>query len=1318
VLKPIEENLLLTESKFINQKEYWVHKLSGEIGETRLLVEDQKNRHLPAAVDRVNIHFGEDLHNWLKRASKNSKLSLFIILLTGLKIMIHRYTGKEDITVVSPLFQATAEGIIFNDHVFIRDLLNSDMSFKEFLFQVRQSTLEAYDNQDYPSSELLEYLFSRRQIQKKSISRIVCALESIHDRYEGTIENVNDRIVFTFLEKEASIEGTIWYNPAGYDQYYIRQFSKQFVNLFESVMAETGLRISEINVLSKEEKEALVFGFNNMHPGKPECSPLPETALLHQLFEEQVERTPDHVALVYENRQFTYRQLNQSANRLARELRRRGVKAESIVGILLKPSIRIITGLLAILKAGGAYLPIDPDYPDDRIAFMLKDSSVNLLVTRGMPEKPNYFQGEVVDVAAVAVPGIDTKDEKNLEIVNAPADMAYIIYTSGTTGKPKGVVIEHRNVVAYIDAFNREFKLHDRDVVLQQFSYSFDAFVEEVYPILLKGGKLVMPLREVILDISLLTEFLVRHHITLMSCTPLLLGELNKVESLEPITGIHTFISGGDLLKGDHVDHLSKRAAVYNTYGPTETTVCVTYHRCRQGKSNLPLGKPIERYMVYILDGRRELLPVGVPGEICISGAGVGRGYLNRVRQTWEAFVPSPFIAGERMYKSGDLGRWRPDGNLEFLGRIDEQIKLRGYRIELGEIENRLLERDDIKEVVVTAREDKDGDKYLVAYLVPHHGSKQINEVDRSDLREYLLKHLPDYMVPSYFVPLPEIPITANGKVDRRSLPDAQLKAGANYVAPRNELENQLTGIWEDLLGVEKEVIGIDTNFFEIGGHSLKATILVSRIYKELHVKVPLSEVFGSSTIRGLARYITGAVKNECISLHAVEEKAYYEASSAQKRLFVLQKMDERSTAYNMPSLLKVEGHINKERLEEAFIKLIERHKSLKTSFGEIDGVCYQRIQPRVDFAIETYQCDPETSAFIRPFLLEQAPLLRVGMVEIKTGEYLLMMDMHHIISDGISQQVFVDDLMRLYADEALHPLKLQYKDYSQWHNSEKEQINIREQEAYWLKVFEGDIPVLDMPLDYPRPEVYTFEGDIFVSEIDQQLLGKLKTDASQFGVTLNIVLLTVYYILLAKYTGQDDIVVGVPTSGRTHPDLENIIGFFANMLAMRNWPREEITFREFLQEVKQNSIDAYENQEAQYEELIGKLNVQRESGRHPLVETVLVVVQSDELDPKKLKEIEKCGLRLSPYRFEISISHFDLMMHLTEGNHSMEMLIEYRTALFKKSTIEEFARHFIEILDQVLDNPNSFIGDIKTTHHFIAAEKNILKKNNLDFEF
>jgi bacitracin synthase 3 len=680
-----------------------------------------------------------------------------------------------------------------------------------------------------------------------------------------------------------------------------------------------------------------------------------------------------------------------------------------------------------------------------------------------------------------------------------------------------------------------------------------------------------------------------------------------------------------------------------------------------------------------------------------------------------------------KTYKTGDLARWISDGNIEFLGRIDHQVKIRGFRIELGEIESCLLKRPGIKEAVVIARESG-ADAYLCAYIVTS-GAEEIG--DAAELREHLGRALPEYMVPAHFVQLDELPLTANGKLDRKALPEPAITRGDSYTAPRNFVETQLTAIWADILGLQAEVIGIDDSFFQLGGHSLKATVMAARVHKEFQVKLTLAEVFKNVAIRQLAQCIMEKERENYLSLERTPDKEHYAISSAQKRLFVLQQIEPDSVDYNIPFYAIIHGDMDVSRLEQALGRLILRHEILRTSIIMKEHQPVQVIHPGCPAGIEYIEknieqtvtglefqvIEPMMREFIRPFDLSRPPLLRIRLLKFAPQGYLLMVDIHHIITDGVSTQLFLKELLALYAGEELEPVKFQYRDYSEWQNRLIASGEIKKQEEYWLSQFEGNIPHLELPLDYPRRQEPRAECDAVRFEIPPGLTSQVKTLCEETETTPYMVLLAVYDILLARYCDQDDIVVGSAIAGRKHIDLKNIMGMFVNMLVMRNHPQEDLTFQEFLEQVKTTALNAYENQDYQFDELVHKLGIDFQPGRNPLFDTQFTLQNADELSGDN-EPVRFTGFTVSSMSAWQYKQPFDLGLNVREKENVYSMLLGYLTTLFKHSTIEDMARHYVEILEQCLENRTIKLKDIAISLEMAAAKMEMLQEEVTGFSF
>jgi len=901
---------------------------------------------------------------------------------------------------------------------------------------------------------------------------------------------------------------------------------------------------------------------------------------------------------------------------------------------------------------------------------------------------------------------IKRQSADNLNLKLQADSVAYIIYTSGSTGMPKGVVIQHSPVINVIEWMNKTFEIGNKDKVLFITSICFDLSVYDIFGILAAGGTVRVASRSELKNPDELVKIMCSEGITIWDSAPAGLQQLThyfgKYHNDAEKSRLRLVFLSGDWIPvklPDLVRSTFKQAEIVSLGGATEATIWSNYYRIREVEpdwQSIPYGKPIQNAKYYILGQYLEPCPEGVEGDLYIGGECLAAGYANNPELTSERFIPNLFVPGEKMYMTGDRARWLADGNMEFLGRSDNQVKIRGYRIELGEIENRLLSYAGIKEALVIAKEDFEKNKYLCAYIAGE------GEIKPAELREYLSRQLPEYMQPTYFVRIDKLPLTLNGKIDRKALPepDTNITATTEYVAPGNETEEKLAQIFEEVLMIEK--VGINDNFFEIGGHSLRATSLAGRIHKELNAEVPLREIFKTPTIKGLSEYIGGLDKNiyEAIQPIAGSDgypEGYYKLSSAQKRMYALQQFDEEGTGYNISGVWEVLGTLDIERLEEAFVKLIKRHEPLRTSFELIDEEIVQRIHENVEFRIEYYKAEPDNEGhkdivrgFIRAFDLAAAPLIRVGVIELSLGRYLLMYDMHHIISDGVSMGILIKEFAELYEGKELPGLRIQYKDYAAWQIGMKESEVIKKQEAYWLKQYEGEIPVLSLPTDYPRPVIQSFEGDSISFVLNAELADGLRKVAKETGTTMYMVLLSGFNILLSKYSGQEDIVVGSPIAGRPHADLTNIIGIFINTLAIRSYPEGNKTFRAFLGEVRENTIKAYENQDYQFEELVDKLKLTRDLGRNPLFD-IMLTLQNMETHEADLGEIE-----IRPYNAEIRTSKFDMTVTAIELGAEIRLNITYCTRLFSRDTIESLYKHLENIICIAKNDPDIKLSEIE----------------------
>lgn len=847
-----DENLLLFSTNFVKQKEYWTNKLSGDVKKTDIAFDQHKTgNEKDGKLESLDVSFPGEVYSGLMKLSKESDISIYIVLLTVLKILIYRYSDNDDITLLSPVYKEKISEETINNCLFIRDLIEDGFTFKQLLLKVRQSTLEAYNNQDYPIEKLKEFLFGAEPDQGNNmITDIACSLQNIHN--EQDVKALKSSISFSFERKNGKVDGNIAYDNSRYSQPYAEQLKKQFLRILENALQDVDSVISRIPLLSGEERKKLIEGMNNT-----KCE-FPRDKTINRLFEEQVEKTPGNMALVFEEHRMTFSELNKEANRLAHLLREKGVSKDSRVAIMARATHRMIIAMLAVLKAGGSFLPIDPEIPANRIQYMFEDSRAAILLAGKEFSQQEAFKGEVIELDNPP-PELAGKSPENMPPVNGAEDHIYMIYTSGTTGKPKGVLITHRNMTNYVNWFIKAIDVKEEDKAILTSSFAFDALYTQLFASLTKGSELHVISRDTLLASKRLLNYMKEEGITYIKVTPSLFNLMvNHPDfSADMFNTIRFIMLGGEPIivkDADRVHAICPEIRIMNHYGPTETTIgsiaqFIDFDDFATYKTNPTIGKPIDNTDVYILDKNLCLLPYGVPGELCIGGEGVGEGYIDRPKLTAEKFISDPFKEGNRVYRTGDLAKWEADGNIKLLGRIDRQIKLRGYRIELGEIENRLLELVDIKEVVVLNKVGSKGDNYICAYYVSD------KEQQSTRIREKLEKELPDYMVPSYFVPIEKIPLTPHNKIDYKALPQPKemVQTGSTYEAPTNETEEKIVQIWGEILEIDPGKIGINDNFFELGGNSFNILKVLNRINHEFGQDISLSALFLYSTVKDLA---------------------------------------------------------------------------------------------------------------------------------------------------------------------------------------------------------------------------------------------------------------------------------------------------------------------------------------------------------------------------------------------------------------------------------------------------------------------------------
>jgi amino acid adenylation domain-containing protein len=1087
--------------------------------------------------------------------------------------------------------------------------------------------------------------------------------------------------------------------------------------------------------------------------------------MIIEIFEKQVKKFAGKTAIETDDRTLTYRQLDNGANRVTHQLVKhgpgnRGPSQHQAAALLFEHGADMIIGLLAALKAGLIYVPLDVTYPENRLIYMLEHSESGVILTNGKnmalagslaAKINNNQQLKVMNIdTVVSDPQVPVENWPRIPSADKPA---YILYTSGSTGKPKGVLQNHGNILYFIRNWSRRLSLSEADRITLFSSLSHDGSIPDIYTALLNGAALYPRNIKADARIHELPAWLEEKKITIWHSVPTLfrffVDSLNGQVHNNRFPDLRFVVLGGEQVI-QHDVNIFKRyfphTTLANIYGQTESTVN-SFWLVQPGDpfDRVLLGDPIDKTRLLIIDPEGGVVEDFGSGEILVASGHVAPGYWKDPESTQKVFLHDPHLG--RLYRTGDFANLISTGVIEYAGRKDNQVKIRGFRVELGEIETVLLSHESIKEAVVKDKQQEDGEIYLCAYIVP--GNPGISEpgVDTGELRDYLSAVLPDYMIPARFVSLEQMPLTPSNKIDREALPEPGDLPGQT-IAPRDEIERKLAEIWAEILGDRSaSTIGIDDNYFQLGGHSLKTTLMVSKIHQALDVEVPLTEVFEKPTIRGLGQFIRSKTKQPFVSIRPVEKKEYYPLSTAQMRIFVQHQKEPGSIAYNLPIVLVLNGKLDREKLGTSFLKVIRRHESLRTSFLVIDEKPVQEVHEKVEFEMEYYdisQVEVEGSegtgglaplplepaigdtrleavvirSFIRPLDLSRAPVLKAGLIRIRADKHILMINMSHIISDGASNSLLIGDLVSFYKGEAPDPLPLHYKDFSAWQRGWFESREVKKQEEYWLNRFAEQVPVLKLPTDSPTdPGQNSRGGDMEDFSIAGDLNAGLQAACRAAGVTTFMFLLAVYNIFLSWCTGQEDIVVGFPVSGRKRSDLQHIIGMFVNLLAIRNHPRGHKTFEEFLEEVKENAVNAYENQDYQYEELVKKLGLHGNITGNALIDAAFSLQDIKTVNNPGDNTGKHEPLRVSAFDYKKNASPFDLHLMANEGNGRIDMGFQYPAYLFKKSTIRDMSGHFMEILSQVLENPGIKLNEIKLTYDLVAPKlMNI--DDNRDFDF
>lgn len=1268
-------------------KSYWLENLSGNLPLVQLPIAKKRPVFKTSNGQRLSTSIDKSISAQLKSFATQEGGSLFINLLALVNTTLYRYTGQDDLIIGVPVAGREHPDLenqigFYVNSLAIRTSVEKDVDFRNFFHQQKEVLLNGYKHQDYPFDRIVEEIDLNKDLSRSPLFDIMVS----YTENDGTLEEPLKQIVdlgympskfdleFIFDDKSEHINFAINYNSDLFDSASIEKLMEHFKHFAQNAMSFPDQKIDAIQFQTAEEiTEALKVS-------KGISLDYPTDKSFIELFEEKISTYGDYVATRYKKEEYTYNSLNELANQFGHYLQEEyDVQPDQLVGIELPKDEWMLISILGILKSGAAYVPIDPNYPQERIDYIREDSGCKLIIDADELEKMKASRQKY--------------SRENCTRLCTEKSLAYVIYTSGSTGKPKGVMVENQALLNLCYWHNSAFGITENDKASIYASVAFDAFVWEFFPYLLQGASVSLIPEELRLEMYELNEFFEANQISI-AFLPTPIGQQFVATDNN---SLRYLLLGGEQL----TTFSSKRYRIVNNYGPTEATVVAT-STIISSENQITIGKPISNTSVYILDKVEQIVPVGMLGELYVAGDGLARGYLNQPELTAEKFVENPYDKGKRLYRTGDFGRWLPNGNIEFIGRIDNQIKIRGNRIELGEIQVELKKHHDIKEALVLVTEPISGgkDKVIVAYYVA------TDELDPTELKLFLEKTLPAFMIPQYLVSVSHFPITVNGKIDTKQLPPyTDLDGGSQveYVAPITEREKSLVSIWQEILGQEK--VGIHDDFFKLGGHSLKAVLLINKIKKDLGLSLSIKSLFTFPTI---SRLIDELKDEENSSIPKAEERESYPTTSSQKRLWLLSQFEGGNNAYNIPIVIDFKGALNTNYLEQAFNLLIDRHESLRTSFKETnEGEIHQFILPKSEvkstfesIVISGTEADDYIQEFCaREFNLEEAPLLRGRLIATAPDAYCFVLAIHHIISDGWSMEILTKELTNCYnkllsgSQLNLEELEIQYKDYSSWINSKKYRKQLGEQEEYWLEQFKEEVPKLILPEYKARPLIKTFNGNSINHGFTTDRTADLIRFSKDNGQTMFTVLMSSINALLYRYTNRTDLVIGTPVAGRTHSSLENQIGLYLNTLAIRTKFTADATFSDLLQIEKDVLVDSYANQDFPFDALVEKLNLKIDTSKSALFDVMMVFQSHQNITLNN--ELGLNGVEAKIRGAESTVSQFDLTFSFSLTQDVLSLNVEFNTDIYEERQIRALVNHLDEFVSEAIKKPEQKLGEI-----------------------
>ena len=1309
-----EQEYLLS-SRFEKDKQYW--STVYETVPDTVSIPTLKNLDSSSiSANRVTHTINGNLLSQIQSYCKSQKISVYNFFMAIYSIYISRVCNSNDFVIGTPIlnrsnFTEKQTTGMFIDTLPFRININSEVSFSDFLSKLAKDSMSLLRHQKYSYQYIIEDLRKRNSSQPTlynilmsyQITKMSEKMDEIPHSSDWTFNDSmsDDLDIHIFdLNDTNSLNISYDYKTNMYDSNDINFLHNRILHIISQVISMPNILIKNIEIVTPNEKKQLLFDFNNTK------TEYPRDKTVSSLFEEQVRLTPSKNAVFFEGTYVTYKELNEKANQLANILIKNNVKPGNVVSLFMEKSLESIIAILATLKVGAAFLPLDVEYPKERIDYILSNSETKIILTTKNLEKEI-----VTNIPTLCVDLSNSKiynnsiSKANLNILGSPEDMAYIMYTSGSTGKPKGVMVCNRNIVRLVKN-NKFIKFNKDEHILQTGSIVFDACTFEIWGALLNGFLLYLIPKEKLLDVKYLGKYLEENKITILWLTASL-GNYICDQAPNIFKNVRYLLTGGDVLSVKHIKKLqdnNPNLTIINGYGPTENTTfstCYTIER-NLDRQSIPIGYPISNSTCYIVSTTGNLQPIGVPGELWVGGDGVSLGYLNRDDLTKKNFIQNPFAPG-RMYKTGDLARFLPDGRIEFLGRIDNQIKIRGFRVELSEINDKIMEYKGVKQAY-TIFKKTETTSIICTYITVS------NNIDIKDLHVFLKSSLPSYMIPAHITILDNFPLNINGKVDKKALPEPTTNHLNKVIPPRNNTDKIILEELKNLLKCSD--ISIADSFFDLGGDSLVAINLSIALSNKLETNVSVKTILNNPVISNLSDIISKGEKTASPISHIkhIKDAEYYPTSSAQKRIYYACEMGGiSSTSYNVPGGVIFNKCPDLKKLETAFNKLIVRHPALRTYFDLVDGNLVQKIlsEFHISLSLENMKYDTLDDLFkdfVQPFNLNKAPLFRVKLVTLKNEEVILLLDIHHIINDGASLEILLNELCALYNGQTLDDIKYDYKDYSVWENKQINSNKLINDENYWISKWKNkEIPLLNMPSTYPRPTVLSYKGSNSYYKFTPELTANIFKVCKKYNITPFMLLLSAYYATIYKYSGQEDIIVGSPVLGRDQKELNNIVGMFVNTLPLDAHVDGSLKFMELCSNVKENCTNAFSHQTYPFDLMVKNLDIKRDASRNPLFD-VMFVYQNKSNSSFKLDN----NINAHLYYPDFHASKFDMTLEITPLDDYLYLHFEYFTDLFDEDYINRFAEHYQKLIEVVLENMDISIKNINV---ITKAEENKLLK-------